>query len=324
MIEVRELRLVKAIDDHGSLVRAARVLGIAQPAMTRALARLEARLRGKLFERSRRGVIATDLGRAIIAEGSAILDSLERLDRHLAEARGTQTHDLDVMAGAYMAETLCLTAAARMLSAFPNTRVRLVSANWTEVPAAILEREAPIGFMDLRGFVADPALVVEKLRPQPGIFVARAGHPLAVRGSVSLADIMSYPLAFIGRAPREVQAPHIAAREEARRLGQPHPAFPALVHESPTVMLKLLPQCDAIAGVSVTMAMDALRHGDIVALPWQRAPWASIHPGIITLRNRALGAAEQAYLELIREADQKAEEEALAWCAAQGVPSGCG
>ena len=44
MIEVRELRLVKAIDDHGSLVRAARVLGIAQPAMTRALARLEARL----------------------------------------------------------------------------------------------------------------------------------------------------------------------------------------------------------------------------------------------------------------------------------------
>ena len=46
MIEVRELRLVKAIDDHGSLVRAARVLGIAQPALTRALARLEARLRG--------------------------------------------------------------------------------------------------------------------------------------------------------------------------------------------------------------------------------------------------------------------------------------
>ncbi|MCZ8279940.1 MAG: LysR family transcriptional regulator [Acetobacteraceae bacterium] len=324
MIEVRELRLVKAIDENGSLVRAARVLGIAQPALTRALARLEARLRGKLFERSRRGVIATDLGRAIIAEGSAILDSLERLDRHLSEARGTQTHDLNVIAGAYMAETLCLTAAAGMLAAFPTTRVRLISANWTEVPAAILEREAPIGIMDLRGFVADPGLTVEKLRRQPAIFVARAGHPLTGRNSVSLADIMAYPLAFIGNAPREVQAPHVAAREEARRLGQLHPAFPALVHESPTVTLKLLPQCDAVAAVSVTMAMEALRHGDIVALPWQRAPWASIHPGIITLRNRALGAAEQGFLDLIRAADQKAEEEAMAWCEAQGVPSVCG
>ena len=29
-------------------------------------------------------------------------------------------------------------------------------------------------------------------------------------------------------------------------------------------------------------------------------------------------------MELIRAADQKAEEEAMAWCEAQGVPSGCG
>ena len=323
MIEVRELRLVKAIDDHGCLVRAARVLGIAQPALTRALARLEAKLRGKLFERSRRGVIATDLGRAIIAEGSAILDSLESLDRHLAEARGTQTADLSIMAGAYMAESLCLTAAAGMLNAFPGTRLRLLSANWAEVPAAILDREAPIGVMDLRGFVPDPGLAVEKLRPQPAIFVARAGHPLAQQASVTLADIMACPLAFIGRAPREVQAPHVAAREEARAKGQLHAAFPALVHESPTVTLKLLPQSDAVAGVSVILALEGLRQGNIVALPWQRPPWASIHPGIITLRNRALGAAEQGFLKLLRKADQQAEEEALAWCKAQGVPSAC-
>jgi hypothetical protein len=72
------------------------------------------------------------------------------------------------------------------------------------------------------------------------------------------------------------------------------------------------------------MAMGALRHGDLVPLPWQRAPWASIHPGIITLRNRALGAAEQGFLELIRAADQKAAAEATAWCEAQGVPGECG
>ncbi|MCA3364542.1 MAG: hypothetical protein INF79_02870 [Roseomonas sp.] len=88
--------------------------------------------------------------------------------------------------------------------------------------------------------------------------------------------------------------------------------------------LKLLPQCDAVSAVSVTMAMDTLWHGDIVALPWQRAPWASIHPGIITLRNRAPGAVAQDFLEMMRAADQRAEKEAIAWCKAQGVPSGCG
>lgn len=53
MFEVRDLRMVRAIHEHGSLVRAARVLGIAQPALTRQLA-AGGRLRGPLFERSPR------------------------------------------------------------------------------------------------------------------------------------------------------------------------------------------------------------------------------------------------------------------------------
>src|SRR5512139_1896262 len=70
MFEVRDLRMVRAIHEHGSLVRAARVLGIAQPALTRQLAALEARLRGPLFERSPRGVTTTDLGRAVLTDAS--------------------------------------------------------------------------------------------------------------------------------------------------------------------------------------------------------------------------------------------------------------
>ena len=58
MLEVRELRLVQAIEAHGSLARAARVLATSQPALTRSLAALEARLRGPLFERGPRGAIA--------------------------------------------------------------------------------------------------------------------------------------------------------------------------------------------------------------------------------------------------------------------------
>ena len=70
MIEVRDLRLVEAIHENGSLIRAARVLGVAQPALTRSLAVLEAKLGGQLFERNHRGVIATNLARAILADSA--------------------------------------------------------------------------------------------------------------------------------------------------------------------------------------------------------------------------------------------------------------
>lgn len=324
MFEVRDLRMVRAIHEHGSLVRAARVLGIAQPALTRQLAALEARLRGPLCERSPRGVTMTDLGRAVLTDASDILDRLDRLGRYAAEARGDQVRDLNIVAGAYIAETLCLVAASRMLALYPSVRVRLVAANWSEVPRAVLEREASLGLLDLRAFEAEPSdgLEVERLRRQPGVFAVRPGHPLLGRENIRLSDIVAYPVMLIGRIPTAIQAPIAAARAEARAAGRTHAAFPALIHESPTVALRALPHSDAVMAVTVAVAAPALRAGQAVALPW-RDPWVSVHPGIVRLRNRALGEAEEAFLDLVRTADREAEAAASAWCRDHGLPDEC-
>jgi DNA-binding transcriptional LysR family regulator len=323
MLEVRDLRLVRAIHEHGSLVRAARVLGVSQPALTRSLASLEAQLRGPLFERSRRGVIATNLGRAVVEEASDILGRLDRLDRAIAGVRGHQMRDLPIAAGAYIAETVGIAAAARMLAQHPTVRIRLLTANWADVPRMVIEREAPIGLVELRGFEADPALDVERLRPQPAVFVVRTGHPLTSRPATRPADMMAFPFVFIGRVPQAVQGPMAAAREAAQAAGALHPAFPALIHESPTVALKALRHSDAVAAVTVALALPELRRGEVVALPF-REPWVSVHPGILRLRNRPPSEAEQAFLDLLQNADAESERDALAWCGAAGLPTDCG
>lgn len=61
-LELRHLRTVRAIADAGSLTRAATVLGLAQPALSAQLKRIERALGGALFERGRHGVRATALG----------------------------------------------------------------------------------------------------------------------------------------------------------------------------------------------------------------------------------------------------------------------
>jgi len=211
MFEMRDLRLVLAISEHGTMVRAARVLRAAQPALTRQLASLESRLRGPLFERTPRGMLPTDLGRTVIAEATVILDRLKQLESRAAEVRGDQVRDLTIVAGAFMAETLAMVAASRMLALYPRVRVRLNAANWAEVPAALHAREATLGLFDLRSLGDDPAFEVERLRPHPGIVVVRPDHPLLTRDGVSLPDIVAYPMVFIGRVPTEVHAPTAAS-----------------------------------------------------------------------------------------------------------------
>ncbi|WP_237215554.1 LysR family transcriptional regulator [Falsiroseomonas oryziterrae] len=323
MLEVRELRLVQAVAEHGTLVRAARVLGVSQPALTRSLAALEAKLRGQLFERSRQGVIPTNLGRTVLAEAADILARLDRLDSAVAEVRGGQVRELRIVAGTYVGETLGHRAAARMLSVYPATRIRLIAGDWAEVPRVIHAREASLGILDLRGHEPDPGLVVERLRPQPGVFVVRRGHPLASRPEVTLADILAFPLIMIGRLPQAVQGPMAAAREAARAAGRAHPAFPAMIQDSPSVAVGLLRHCDAVTAATLPVAHAALRAGDVEVLRW-RAPWVSLHPGVARLRGHALGEAEQGYLDLLRDVDREVEQEGQAWLAELGLSAECG
>ncbi len=318
MLDVRDLQIVRAIHAEGSMARAARVLQVGQPALSRSLAALEARLRGPLFDRNRRGMVATDLGRAVLAEGAEILERLERLDRHLAEVRGAQVQTLTVAAGSYVIESFLMAAAARMLAAYPTVQVRLLAANWSEVPRAVREREASIGIMDLGNLDDAEDLVVEPLSTHPGIFVVRPGHPLLALPEIALSQILAWPFVLIGRTPRRVQAPLAAAREAARAAGALHPAFPALVHESPTVALGALPHSDAVAAVTVPVAAQALAAGALVALPW-RAPWVALHSGIIRPRHRRATEAEEALLDLVRSADAEALAVARAMLAAAGI-----
>ncbi|MEI6162231.1 MAG: hypothetical protein WCP77_20555, partial [Roseococcus sp.] len=145
---------------------------------------------------------------------------------------------------------------------------------------------------------------------------------LTQRSQVTLAEIMAHPFVFAGRAPRDVHGPLVAAREAARQAGALHPAFPALVQESPTVALSLVPQSDVVVAVSVTLAARALRRGEVVALPW-RAPWVSVHPGILRLRGKRMAEAEQAFLDLLHSADLAGEREAQQICAELGLPADC-
>jgi DNA-binding transcriptional LysR family regulator len=319
-MEIRDLRLVKAIAEHGSLVRAARVLGVAQPALTRSLAAIEARLRGRLFERTRRGVVLTDLGRAVMADGADILQRVERLGERLEAVRGDQVRDLRVLAGPFVGESVGVAAVARMVARHPAVRMRMLTSNWAEIPRAILEREASIGLLSLQDLEDDPNLVVEPLRPQPGVFLVRHGHPLARRRAITLADILGFPLVFIGRVPREVQGPMAEARHAARKGGDAHAAYPALVIESPTVSIAALAHSDTITAVPVPIAARALRGKDVVALRWRR-PWMTLRPGILTRRGARLDEVERDFLSQLRDADAEAAEQSAAWCRRNRIPA---
>src|SRR5947209_2565723 len=77
-IKLRDLHILLAIAQHGSIVRAAQNLAISQPVVSKVLTDLAHNLGVRLLDRSRRGVQPTAYGEALIRRGMTVFDELRQ------------------------------------------------------------------------------------------------------------------------------------------------------------------------------------------------------------------------------------------------------
>src|SRR5919107_5864935 len=93
-LELRHLKVVCAIAETGSVTKAASLLGLAQPALTAQLQRIERTLGGPLFERDRRGARPTALGELVLDRARVVLPAVDGLPDEAARVAGAGSNDL--------------------------------------------------------------------------------------------------------------------------------------------------------------------------------------------------------------------------------------
>lgn len=187
-VETRELRYFIAVAEESHVGRAATRLGMAQPPLSRAIARLERRLGADLFVRTPRGVTLTSAGETLLLEGRAALaavEAAERRTRRTVEANGRAPVVLTAKAGAsseLMAKLLDAYAAepgavdVDVVLSPPGHQSLMLRDGRADV--AILHRP----FDDVSGFDVDTLTVEEQ------VLVLPAGHPTSAQNSVTVAE----------------------------------------------------------------------------------------------------------------------------------------
>jgi DNA-binding transcriptional LysR family regulator len=85
-MEVRRLRYLVHLAEHGSFTRAAASLHIAQPALSQQIRLLERELGAELVDRRPSGVVLTPVGEVAVAEARQVMDRLDRAERAIRNA----------------------------------------------------------------------------------------------------------------------------------------------------------------------------------------------------------------------------------------------
>jgi DNA-binding transcriptional LysR family regulator len=169
-------------------VSPAEELRVAQPAVSRSIARLEAELGVELFERRGRRVQLNRFGRLFLSRVHRVLGELDQARQELRDAAG--------LAGGTVAvatETLRMVTdvAAGFLAGHPGVRLRLFQS-----PAPVMSAQLHAGEVDLclaSQPLAEPGLRENRLLGEEVLLGVPPGHRLAGRTRVKVGDLAGEP-----------------------------------------------------------------------------------------------------------------------------------
>ncbi|MFJ4928537.1 LysR family transcriptional regulator [Streptomyces sp. NPDC088736] len=173
------LELLLAVARLGSLGRAARELGITQPAASSRVRSMERQLGVALVDRSPRGSRLTDAGALVTDWARRVVEAAEAFDAGAQALRDRRDSRLRVAASMTIAEYLLPGWLIALRGQRPDTAVSLLAGNSAAVAERLLTGEADLGFVE--GLSVPAGLDSAVIAHDRLIVVTAPGHPWARR-----------------------------------------------------------------------------------------------------------------------------------------------
>ena len=124
---INDLIALLAVAGEGSFTRAAAKLGVSQPALSRTISNLEARLGLRLLARSTRGVAATEAGERLIRTVGPHFDGIEAGLSALTELREKPAGSLRITSVEHATDTIIAPVLARLLPDYPDISIEVIN-----------------------------------------------------------------------------------------------------------------------------------------------------------------------------------------------------
>lgn len=203
--DLAQMEVFAVVAEAGSLGRAAMDLHLTQPALSRSIRRLEDSVGAPLFERHTKGMLLTDIGRALLPHAKLLQHNARVAREEIDAMRGLAKGTIRVGAIASISSVVLPDVLSSVLARWPGLHVQAVEDIWNNLAQSLVRGEVDLV---LSVEVPDTEEIVSikdcHWGDTSGV-VAAAAHPLRQKSGLSLADIHREPWAFVpkGTEPYE-------------------------------------------------------------------------------------------------------------------------
>jgi DNA-binding transcriptional LysR family regulator len=287
---VRHLAVFRAVMKTGSVSAAARVLNVSQPAVTKTLQLIEARLRVKLFQRVKGRLQPTAEGVLLLPGVDQIFGAMGDVDRLAQEIAGGSVGHISLATNATLSASITATAIARHRVKRPNVTFAVQALSTRQAVEEVTNSQVDLAVIDN---VTDKGHHSSRVLCRAYIgCVIPSRHRLARKKAVTPNDLAKEPLITFS----ENTVVGVLLRENFRRLAIP-------INVAMTTNHSLM-ACVAVrngAGVALLdpfLILSGL-FPDLVVRPLQ--PPIELRPGIIFPTDRPLSVAAREFMDSIQD-----------------------
>jgi DNA-binding transcriptional LysR family regulator len=195
--ELLDLRAFLAVFDHASFHKAAEQLNLSQPALSRRIQGLEARLGTPLLERSTRQVAPTAAGRRLEPMARRLLDEFDTSLLSISGIGERQSGQITISSIPTAVVYFLPRVIKHFNQRYPLIRLRVLDRAPQEGLESVMHGEVEFGINMIGSTETDVRFT--HLLDDPYVLVCRRDHPLAKKKFIAWRDLAGHPLIRIGR-----------------------------------------------------------------------------------------------------------------------------
>ncbi len=285
-MDIRQLRHLLALAETGSFSRAAQQQNLTQSALSRSIQALEDQLGGLLLDRIGKRNELTPLGRLVLDRARRILDEADELRESARQLASGQMGALRVGLGSGPGALLMTPLLQHMATHHPGVRTEILRGAPELQLVQLRERRLDALVIDVRRIAPAADLLIQGVTELRAAFICRQQHPLCQLTTVSLDELLAYPVAS---TPLSDEVARLLVDAYGPRANPDQ--MITLCCEEVSSLLDTVRETDAVfVGVSAA-ARQGLLTGELVELPMNPPLQATARFAMVTLLGRTEGPA---------------------------------
>lgn len=186
------LQVFRQVAELQSITKAARVLHLSQPAVTRHIQLLEEKLRVPLFLRSAKGMILNESGVMYLQHVQQIAQAHENIAQHLQAPAGILTGRLRLGSNKTILAYYLPEIIARFKARYPSAVCEIIDGNTDTIIGALLDQRIDLALIE--GPCRRPEIRMQTFLEDEIIWVASPNDPLAKIRQPTIPQILHRPL----------------------------------------------------------------------------------------------------------------------------------